>query len=245
MDGRYDDAERLADEAQAYGQAVPVERALQFSGVVAFELGRARGGGLEAMVPGLQAMAEQYPHSPVIRAGLVYLYSLLDRPDELREQFEFFAVNDFADIPTDANWPVAMSWLIVACTRLGARDPAMQLYEMFEPYSEYNVVIGAPAISVGSAEGYLALAAGTAGQWDVADEHFARGLEANERSGNRPWVVHLKYEYARLLAQRGDPQDQPRLQELLRGCLAGATDMGMIRVVEQTRSLADAARVEF
>ena len=242
MDGRYDDAERLADEALAHGQAVPAGRAMQFYAITHNELGRARGG-LEALIPLFQGGVEQYPNAPVFRAGLANLYSQLDRRDEAREQFEVSAATDFADLPTDANWPVAMAGLIAACARLGDRERAIRLYEMFEPYGEYHVVVGAPAISVGSAEGYLALAAGTAGHWDVADEHFAEALEANERSGNRPHCVHITYEYGRLLARRDEAGARPRLRELLRECLAGATDMSMSRVVDQTRSLADTAGV--
>jgi hypothetical protein len=62
-------------------------------------------------------------------------------------------------------------------------------------------------------------------------------------NGNRAWSVHGMYEYARLLARRGDPRDAQRVHDLLRDCLAGATEMGMTRVVDQTRSLADSAGV--
>jgi hypothetical protein len=46
-----------------------------------------------------------------------------------------------------------------------------------------------------------------------------------------------------LLARRGDPGDAERLRDLLRDCLAGATEMGMTRVVAQARSLADTAGI--
>jgi hypothetical protein len=101
-----------------------------------------------------------------------------------------------------------------------------------------------PAVSWGSAELFLALAAATTDRWQLADEHFARALERNALSGNFAWSVHGKYEYARLLARRGDANDRPRLREVLRECLAGATDMGMTRVVEQVRSVADSAGLE-
>jgi hypothetical protein len=114
---------------------------------------------------------------------------------------------------------------------------------MLLPYREFFVMTGMPALSSGSAELNLALAAGTTNRWDVADEHFARAVERNGRSGNQAWVVHGKYEYAALLVRRGDPSDAQRLGQLLRECLAGATEMGMTRVVDQTRSLAATAGV--
>ena len=68
-------------------------------------------------------------------------------------------------------------------------------------------------------------------------------FKRNARSGNRAWSVHGKFEYAALLARRNDPADRERLGGLLRDCLAGATEMGMTRVVDQTRALADNAGV--
>ena len=68
-------------------------------------------------------------------------------------------------------------------------------------------------------------------------------MERNGSSGNQAWLVHGKYEYAALLVRRGDPSDAQRLSRLLRECLDGATEMGMTRVVDQTRSLAATAGV--
>lgn len=242
MDGRYDEAARLADEALAYGQAAHIETALQMYGVAQIDLARARGG-LEVLEPLVAGMVERYPLLPAWRTGLLYLYAMLDRPDEAREQIEILATEDFADLPTDANWQIAIAILVFGCAYVGDRPRAARLYEMLLPYGEYCVIAGMPAITVGSVELLLALAAGTTDRWDVADEHFARAMDRNGRSGNRAWLVHGKYEYAVLLARRGDPRDEQRLRDLLRACLAGATEMGMTRVVDQTRSLAAGAGV--
>ena len=69
-------------------------------------------------------------------------------------------------------------------------------------------------------------------------------MERNATSGNRAWVVHGGYEYAELLVRRDDPADRERLCDLLRECLAGANAMGMTRMVDQTRALADTASVD-
>ena len=56
-------------------------------------------------------------------------------------------------------------------------------------------------------------------------------------------VFDSAVEAAALLVRRGDPSDAQRLGQLLRECLDAATEMGMTRVVDQTRSLAAAAGV--
>jgi hypothetical protein len=68
-------------------------------------------------------------------------------------------------------------------------------------------------------------------------------MSANASAGNRPWSVHGQYEFARLLARRGDPDDRPRVRELLTECIVGATAMDMTRVMDQVGKLADAAGV--
>jgi tetratricopeptide (TPR) repeat protein len=240
MDGDYDRASRLADEALSYMPSN--ETALQMYGVARFELGRARGG-LEELEPVVTGMVEQYPLLPAWRTGLVYLYSMLERPDEVRAQLDILAADDFEALPRDANWSVAVAILIASCAYIGDAQRAARLYEMLDPYSDSYTVAGSPALVVGSNELFLALAAATAGRWDTADEHFSRAVEGNTRSGNRPWLVHGNWEYARLLSRRDDHDARDRIRDLLCDCMAGATEMGMTRVVAQTRELAEASGV--
>jgi tetratricopeptide (TPR) repeat protein len=242
MDGRYDTAAQLAEQALAHGQGARTETAVMMYGVAQFEQARARGG-VEALEPLTLAMVEQYPLLPAWRYALAYLYSLLDRPDDARVQLDVIAARGFDDLPTDANWPIAVGLIIMVCSFVGDAERAARLYDMLLPYREYFVTSGMPALSCGSAELFLALAAGTTGRWQQADEHFARAMERNADSGNFAWSVHGEYEYAALLARRGDPRDEQRLRDLLRSCLAGATEMGMTRVIDQTRSIAARAGV--
>ncbi|HEX3667653.1 MAG TPA: AAA family ATPase [Acidimicrobiia bacterium] len=237
MDGRYDAAAKLAEEALAHGQVARTQTALMMYGVAQFEQARARGG-IEALEPLAVAMVEQYPLLPAWRSGLAYAYAMLEKPDDARAQVDVIAANGFDDLPTDANWPIAVGLIIIVCAFVGDAERAGRLYDMLLPYREYFVMSGMPALSCGSAELFLGLAAATTGRWQLADEHFALAVERNARSGNRAWSVHGMYEYARLLARRGDPGDAQRLHDLLRDCLAGATEMGMTRVVDQTNALA-------
>ena len=151
MDGRYDDAAQLADEVHAHGQAAHIETAFQMYGVEQFELTRARGGA-EALEPLALAMVEQYPLLPAWRCGLAYLYSMLERPDDVEEQLEILAANGFDDLPTDANWMVGVAILTLACASVGDGERAGRLYDMLLPYRDYFVMSGMPALSTGSAE---------------------------------------------------------------------------------------------
>jgi hypothetical protein len=188
-------------------------------------------------------MVEQYPLLPAWRTGLLYLYAMLDRPDDVRHQINILAAQDFADLPSDANWGIAIAILILGCAYVGDRPRAARLYEMLSPYAEYCAIAGMPALTNGSFELSLALAAGITDRWDLADAHFARAMERNAEIGARAWTVHGKFEYAALLVRRDDPADRERLGSLLRDCLAGATEMGMTRVVAKTKELAATAGI--
>jgi hypothetical protein len=240
MEGRYDAAEQQANNALAYGEAAQSATAIQMYGCWQFEDGRARGG-LEALESFVAGMVEQYPLLPAWRSALVYLYAMLDRPDDIVPHLDILAADDFATLPFDSNWLIGIAVLIYACVTIGDRDRCARLYELLLPFRQYQVTVGMPAATVGSAELPLALAAGTVGRWDVANDHFTRAMAANERARNRIWIVHGKFEYARLLARRADPTDDPGIRQLLHDCLADATEMGMTRVVEQTKSLAESA----
>jgi hypothetical protein len=211
-------------------------------GVAQIDLARARGG-VEALEPLVADMVERYPLLPAWRTGLLYLYAMLDRPDDARHQIEILAAQDFADLPADANWGIAIAILIEGCAYVGDQKRAARLYEMLSPYAEYCVIAGLPALTNGSFELSLALAAATTDRWDLADSHFARAMQRNAEIGARAWTVHGKFEYAALLVRRRDPSDAQRLRQLLRECLDGAAEMGMPRVVDQTRALADTAGI--
>jgi tetratricopeptide (TPR) repeat protein len=244
MDGRYDEAARLADEALRYGQAAQSSTALQMYGI--WQLDHARTlGGLEEIEPVLLAMVEQYPLIPAWRSALVYLYEMLERADDVRTHLEILAANDFAEIPRGANWTVGMAVLTVPCAFVGDVQRSARLYELLSPYAEYNVIVGGhpAALTIGSAELFLAISAAGAGRWERADAHFGRAMERNARTGCRAWIVHGKYEYAKLLTRRGDPSDAGRLRDLLRDCVADGGEMGMTRIVDHARSLAGAVGV--
>jgi tetratricopeptide (TPR) repeat protein len=238
MEGHYDEAVRIADEALAYGQAAQTETSVQMHGVVHVEVGRARGG-LEELLPLVEGMVEYYPLLPAWRCGLVYVNAMLGRLDEIGPHLELLVADEVAALPRDANWTIGIAVLIAAAAALEDAELADRLYELLLPYAEFCITAGMPALTVGSAELFLAAAAGTAGRWDVADQHFERAMERNREIGCHAWVVHGNYEYAAIVARKHDPADSERLHQMLRTVVVEGSDMGMTRVVDQARTLAD------
>ncbi len=242
MDGDFDEATRLNDRGLELGQEAHSDTALQMYGVALIDIALARGG-LEPMVPLVVAMVEQYPLLPAWKCGLVYVEAALGHEDETRALLEELAAHDFEDLPTDANWTVGIAILVVASAFVGDTARATRLYDLLLPYREFSVNAGMPALTIGSVEAVLALAAATTARWELADDHFERAIAANEQRGVRAWTARIHYEYAVQLARRG-AKHADRVRELLRTCLDGAEAMGMTRIIDEARALADRSGIQ-
>ena len=189
-------------------------------------------------------MVEQYPLIPAWRSGLVYLYGLLGREDDMRPHLDVLAVDDFATLPFDANWPAGMASLVVACALVCDRARLEVLYERLLPLRDTCITAGMPALHMGSCETVLALAAVALGRDVDADEHLARGLERNFAPTAPTWNVYTKFNIARVLLRREEGFDRDRLAQLLRDCVTDGADLGTTRIVDAARELADAHRID-
>ena len=206
MDGRFEEGERLAQEALTVGQAVHTRADLNsplvaFGGQL-FEL-RWHQGRLAELETVLKGFLEQYPDIPVWRAVLALLHSEAGRREEARDEFEHLAIADFADLPRDVVWLICVALLSEVCAYLGDAARSAMLYDLLLPYAGRPVVAGNPVILCrGSVSRNLGLLAATMRRWDDAQQHFEDALETNTRMRARPWVAHTQRDYARMLIDR-------------------------------------------
>ena len=226
MDAAWDEAEALMEAALQTGSPLSSETVMQMYGVQLSALTRARGD-LDALIPTLEAMVQQFPLIPSWKCGLAYLYRDAGRLDVARAVFEELAEDDFAGIPLDANWKAGMALLAPVCVALGDTARAEVLYRALAPVADTAVVAGMPADVLGSVHGPLALLAGALGRWGDAERHFTAALEADERMGCVPPPILLQLEWGRLLAAAGDA----RAEGALRRCRDEAAAVGMVNLV--------------
>jgi class 3 adenylate cyclase len=237
LDGRFEEGERLAQQALAIGQRAQGQTAVTWFGtqtnVLRMEQGRVRE--LEA---GTRSLVEQYPGAPIIRCALAFIYSEMGREAEARAEFERLAANDFADLPQDyADWLPSISLLGYVCAFLDDGRRAATLYDLLLPYAGQNVVVG-PAIScLGSASLSLGQLAATMERWEEAARHFEDALEMNARMGARPRVARTQHDYAHMLLARDEPGDRQKALELLAQALDTAQELGMKALVERALAL--------
>lgn len=220
LDGRFAESERLATEALQNGPGV---RAVVDGFGVQLVFLRYLTGGFAELEPILRASVEEFPTSPVRRAGLAWLLAESDRHEEAAAEFERLAAADFTDIPTDFVHLLSMQILGLLCVALGDRTRAARLYELLLPYAGWNVVAGVSSGFLGSVSLVLGGLARVTGRSEDAERHLADAERRHRAMGARPWVALTRYQLALL---RGD-------DTLRREVAVAAQDLGMRRLAEQ------------
>jgi class 3 adenylate cyclase/tetratricopeptide (TPR) repeat protein len=241
MDGRFEEGERLAQEALTVGQAVHTRADLNSPlvafGAQLFEL-RWHQGRLAELETALKGYLEQYPDIPVWRAVSALLHSEADRPEKVRDEFEQLAIADFADLPRDVVWLICVALLSEVCAYLGDAARSAKLYDLLLPYAGRTVVAGNPVILCrGSVSRNLGLLAATMRRWDEAQQHFQDALEMNTRMRAPPWVAHTQRDYARMLIDRNAPGDREKARQLLTEAIAMYRQIGVAKHVEMAETL--------
>jgi DNA-binding SARP family transcriptional activator/tetratricopeptide (TPR) repeat protein len=237
--GRFDEAERLAEETLEVGKHGQAENAVSAYAQAMFNIRREQGR-LEEVESAVRGFIERYPMLLAWRAGLALLLVEAGRTDEARAEFEALAGGRFADLPRDANWLIAVTLLAEVCGALGDGDRAEALYELLEPYAGRNVVVGRAATCNGAAARLLGVLAAAMHSWELAEGHFISALAMHERMGARPWTARTQLAYADMLLTRRRRGDKARARELLAEAIRTADALGMRAVARRARELVPA-----
>jgi len=241
MDGRFDEAERLAGQAFAELRHVDPENATQTLGAIIFELRRHQGRLLETE-PVIKANAERYPAIPAYQAALASICSSECRREDARAAFDALAERGFGRLPSDGLLPITLSYLADVCWVLGDAARAPDLYQMLLPREGEVVIIGWANTSAGAVSRSLGVLAATMRRWEDAERHFEDALRTNTQLGDKPWLAWTRAQYAAVLLSRGAPGDRKRALELVQLALDAAQEMGMKKVIEDCLALQQRAQ---
>ena len=231
VDGRFQEAERLAHEALEIGRD-----ALGFTASVYFtvqDLARRKAqGGVEELEPVVRRLAEQQ-QSQWFSEHLVVLCEA-GRHAEARERLEAAIATGFPDPGPDVIAVGRHAEVADVLNELGdVAGLARVTYDRLLPYADQWSGAGVGGGTHGSVERPLALLAGVLGDMAAAERHFERALEVHERVGARVWVVRTQEDFAAMLRRRNGPGDAERARELTRAAVAAARALGMTRALER------------
>ena len=236
MDGRFRDAERLAEEARR-----GAERAQEPLGEQLYELQlavlRRHQGRMEESIPAVREMAKRYPALRAWRLALASFLADAGRVDEMRAEFEILAAQDFGDIPRDGQWTTAITRIADATALIGDAERAEILYEMLRPFAGQAVVAGRAGSLNGPVDLYLGRLALTTGRDADAVDHLEQGMELATRMGDRPFAAETTMSLAQALLARDAAGDRERALELLARCLEAGQEMGMRLLIERALAL--------
>jgi DNA-binding CsgD family transcriptional regulator len=213
LEGRFEDAERFARSTLDFAGRASDQTAPPFVLAQTLFLRIARGtdADLAAIEPAVVHHVESVG-LPRWRAMLALLYAELGREEDARHQFELVALNDFADVPREWLWRLAMTCMAEVCVYLRDLRRAEPLYQLLLPHATYFVTeVG----SVGSVARHLGMLAALLGRWDAAEAHLCAAIEANARVGARPALARSRHAYAELLRARRGRGDGARAREQL------------------------------
>jgi DNA-binding winged helix-turn-helix (wHTH) protein/tetratricopeptide (TPR) repeat protein len=236
MAGRFDDAQRFADEFYAIGRRIGDENSAQSFGVhQVLQLWE------DARPPDavrlIQAFVERFPSVGGWRSVLAVFRHENRQEEAARCEFEELASRGFKNIPRNEVWNITTATLAMVCAWLGDRERAGTLYDLLVPGTEHYVVVGFGVALLGSVSQYLGMLAATMERWDEASHHFDYAVEQNLRVGALPWVAHTRYEHARALSLRTGSSHRDRARKEAADAMRIAKRLGMKNIETKASAL--------
>ena len=195
MDGRLDEAERLAAESAAMRRRMETADADSVFAAQLFliRLGQGR---VRELVPAVEQFVEAYPALAAWRAGLPIGYLADGRDAESAAELER-AVAGLDALPKDFFWLATVALLAEASAKLPHPDSAGVLYEALAPYAGCIVQVGY-AGSLGPVSRLLGLLAAARGDRDSAVAHLEAALETTNVTGLRLFETQARTELEEL-----------------------------------------------
>jgi class 3 adenylate cyclase/tetratricopeptide (TPR) repeat protein len=202
LDGRLDEAERVADETLAVGQRAQIPDAVanHTAQIVAIRLEQGR---LHELVDLVAAFATD--PDGLLAWPLLHSLALVEagRTDEAADVLAAIDAERFRALPQDDFWLLTLSLGAEAAGALGDRDRAAVLLDLLRPAAGHQVVVGGGVVSRGSVDRYLGVLEATLGHLELAEQHFAAAVAANDEMGAVVAAVGSRLDWARLLRASG------------------------------------------
>ncbi len=242
LDGRFAEAEQLADRAVAVGAPIRGRTAEQYHWIQTFWIRREQGR-LDEIGP--TQWSSFHVALPTWRLGMAFISSELGREGDARRELDQVEPDDLVCGRKDLNWLLTAAQLSEVCAYLDDRDRAAQLYELLLPYASRCLIAGRGVICLGSMAQRLGLLCATMSRWAEGETHFEAALDRNARIGARPWLAHTQRQYAGMLLSRGEGDDREKAADLLAHAVDIGRELGMTLLLEKVADVqarAQAAR---
>jgi hypothetical protein len=241
--GRLEEAEQAAEECFALGNEVGDVDALAYRGAhlcaIRFFQGReAELADLSAAMAGSPSLIQR---ERAFSAAAALFALRAGNAERARAMLQELAREGVASIPAASSWLITMLAVAEMASLLEDRPVARDVYDALLPYADLPVMGSVAVVCFGSVQRTLGIAALTAGQLDLAIEHLAAAVAANERLAHRPAAIQARAELALARLRRGRKEDLAPARALLQQALAAGESAGMSGLVARWREARTAA----
>jgi hypothetical protein len=235
LEGRFSKADALIKQRHRLNERSPTAHVSTTAVVQRFPL-LLEQGDLKELRPALSELAATIPANGIYRSLLARLQSEVGNDAAARDMLESLARNDWAAIPRNVEWLLAVCLVAETAWLLGDHEHASQLYDLLAPYAPL-VAVSPHFFSIGSVSRYVGILAAVLSRLDEAAHRLEGAAAANARIGARPWVAHAKADHARVLLTRQAQGDREHAGELLHEALAIFGELGMTTSVDRVAAL--------
>lgn len=201
IEGRLDDAERLAARAKEIGRrggSVNADLTGDYSLLPYVLLERGR---LDEVYQLVEEFLDEPEAGPDTEAWAVLPLARMGRRAEARAVIDRLAAAGFP-LATDSSWLDKAAALAEACAELDHVVGARALRPVLAPFADRFSAGGTGTCCVGSIDRHLGLLAGCLGDWHQAGTHFDRALAAHRAAGATLLVAHTLRQHAQMLLAR-------------------------------------------
>jgi DNA-binding CsgD family transcriptional regulator/tetratricopeptide (TPR) repeat protein len=225
-EGRFADAETLAERANALSTFLSGTDAEGGYGVQLFTLRREQGR-LDEARPLVEAVARMGQEGAAWRPALAVLYAELGLLDAAARELAHLVADDLRGVARDALYCASLSYLADTAVAVGDAGAAEVLYGELLPYRHLVVQVGNHLAAYGAADRYLGELAALSGRLRDAETHFEVALRLDQRARMPVWWAHSQLAYGRFLASRGRAGDHDRAVGLLSSAAETAHTFGI------------------
>jgi tetratricopeptide (TPR) repeat protein len=195
MEGRLDDAERLAAESAVMRGRMETADAESVFAAQLFMI-RIAQGRLHELVEAVEHFTAEYPDLAAWRAGLPLVYASAGRDEDARRELEQM-VSELDKVAPDFFWFTTLAVLAEASATMGHAESAKVIYEALAPYAECLVQVGY-AGSFGPVSRLLGRLAAARGDLDSAMAHLESAHAMAEATGLRLYETQARDELEQL-----------------------------------------------
>lgn len=227
--GQFEQAEEAASACFKLGTEVGDADALAYHGahVAAIRAFQGRDAELADVAASIATSPAVIERERIFAFAAALYAARAGRLEQARALLESLRRDGVQSIRPTSAWLLTMRIVVELAAVLDDGVTAQSAYEALRPYAELPLMASLAMVCFGSAHRSLAVAALTYGKLDLAVEHFAAAVTANERRGHRPSAVQARAELGLVYLRRGGMGDTGRGQALLEDAIADADALQM------------------